>query len=424
MGNLILAELTAPSGLWVIILNWIQSGVANYAWTIILFTLLVKVCLSPLDFFIKWSTKKSTLVQQKCAPQIAKLQKKYANNNQALQLQTQALYKKEGYNIGASCVIMLINLVVTLLVFLSIFTSLKEVSAYQSIKQYQALDNAYTTTYSQIYDEEFTKRVNELFAEDNLGTYDPTFDYNENPDDNALAIENISEAQTYATQQAGSSNAVKEAVIGTWNQEKESWAWITNIWVTDGKANALPTYSGLKNLATSAKGLFGSNVNNEYVDVVNSIDEGHYNTVTSIVQENLSGWNGYYILAILAGVVTFLSTYLTELSSKLKRKKQPQQEVVKKNQFIKTPESEKTSNSAPQVNGTMKWMKIIMPIMMVIFVLSSSAAFGIYVVTQSLISIGLGAIINLIVNKITYKKQLEVLEYLDKIEGKKKFKYN
>ena len=170
--------------------------------------------------------------------------------------------------------------------------------------------------------------------------------------------------------------------------------------------------------------MFGSNVNNEYVDVVNSIDEGHYNTVTSIVQENLSGWNGYYILAILAGVVTFLSTYLTELSSKLKRKKQPKQEVVKKNQFIKTPESEKTSNSAPQMNGTMKWMKIIMPIMMVIFVLSSSAAFGIYVVTQSLISIGLGAIINLIVNKITYKKQLEVLEYLDKIEGKKKFKYN
>lgn len=420
MGNLMLAELTAPSGLWVIILNWIQSGVANFAWTIILFTLLVKVCLSPLDFFIKWSTKKSTLVQQKCAPQVAKLQKKYANNNQALQMQTQALYKKEGYNIGASCVVMLVNLVVTLLVFLSIFTSLKEVSAYQAIKQYQALDNAYTTTYSQIYGVEFTKRVNELFAEDNLGSYDPTFDYA--GDGNELATENITQAQTYANEIASNSNAVKDAVKNTWEQEKESWAWITNIWVTDGKANPLPTYAGLKNLATSAKGLFGSKVNNEYVAVVESINETHYNTVTQIIHDQSNGWNGYYILAILAGVVTFLSSYITELGNKLKRKKQNKEQeiVVKKNQFIKTPETEKPANPTQQMGGTMKFMKILMPIMMIIFVLSSSAAFGIYVVTQSLISIGLGALINLIVNKITYKKQLEVLQYLDKIEGKKK----
>ncbi len=424
MGNLMLAELTAPSGLWVIILNWIQSGVSNFAWTIILFTLLIKVCLSPLDFFIKWSTKKSTLIQQKCAPQVAKLQKKYANNNQALQVQTQALYKKEGYNIGASCVVMLVNLVVTLLVFLSIFTSLKEVSAYQAIKQYQALDNAYTTTYTQIYGDEFTKKVNELFAEDGLGTYDPTFNYEENPEENAIAIENINLAKTYATETATASNVVKEAVKNTWKQEKESWAWITNIWVTDGKANPLPTYNGLKNLATSAKGLFGSKVNNEYVEVVNSINENHYNTVTQIIHNQSNGWNGYYILAILAGVVTFLSTYIAELGNKLKRKKenkQDEQEIkVKKNQFIKTPETEKSSNPTQQMGGTMKFMKILMPIMMIIFVLSSSAAFGIYVVTQSLISIGLGALINLIVNKITYKKQLEVLQYLDKIEGKKK----
>lgn len=417
MGNLILADaLTAPSGLWAIILNWIQSGVANWAWTIILFTLLIKVCLSPLDFFIKWSTKKSTLVQQKCAPQIAKLQKKYANNNQALQVQTQALYKKEGYNMGASCVVMLVNLVVTLLVFLSIFTSLKEVSAYQAIKQYQALDAAYTTTYTQVYNSEFNLKVNELFAENGLGEYDAETNY----DDNELALTQIQEAQSYASTQASASESVKEAVREAWENEKETWLWIDNIWVKDGKANPLPTYSGLKSLATSAKGLFGSDVNNEYVNVVAGINEDHYNAVTGIVHENLSGWNGYYILAILAGVVTFLSTYITELGNKLKRDKNEKPEVKKTNQFIKTQDAEKSQTTAQQMGGTMKFMKILMPVMMIIFVLSSSSAFGLYVVTQSLISIILGTIINLIVNKITYKKQLEVIEYLDKIEGKKK----
>ena len=71
-----LTALTAPGGLWVKIINWIQSSVGSFAWTIILFTLLIKGVLSILDFFIKWSTKKSTHVQQKCAPQLEKLQKK------------------------------------------------------------------------------------------------------------------------------------------------------------------------------------------------------------------------------------------------------------------------------------------------------------------------------------------------------------
>lgn len=436
MGNLILAEtLTAPSGLWAIILNWIQSSVANFAWTIILFTLLIKVCLSPLDFFIKWSTKKSTLVQQKCAPQIAKLQKKYANNQQALQIQTNAIYKKEGLNMGASCIVMLVNLVVTLVVFLTIFNSLKDVSAYQAIKQYQALENAYQTAYTQVSDEKFTTLYNEYKAQNYTTYYEQernrlfeaaglTFDaeatYDAESDEGKL----IAQAEKFAEDKVkAEANAVieadpriKDAVKATWNKEKESWLWITNIWVTDGKADPLPTYSGIKGLANSAS----KKLRTEYVKTVESIGEGQYNKVTAIVHDGSSGWNGYYILAILAAGVTFLSTYIAELGNKLKRGKDKKEEVKKANQFIKTPETEKPATTAPQMNGSMKFMKILMPIVMVIFVVTSSAAFGLYVVTQSLVSIGIGALINLIVNKITYKKQLEVLEYLDKIEGKKK----
>ena len=74
---------------------------------------------------------------------MAKLQKKYANNQQMLQTQQQALYKKEGTNMVASCFVMLFNLILTLVVFFTIFSSLRQVSAYNAINQYDQLKTTY-----------------------------------------------------------------------------------------------------------------------------------------------------------------------------------------------------------------------------------------------------------------------------------------
>ncbi|MBQ7452846.1 MAG: YidC/Oxa1 family membrane protein insertase [Clostridia bacterium] len=97
MSDLILSSpLTAPHGLWVTIMNWIGQTIGNFGWTIVLFTILIKVAFSFMDFFIKWNSRLSTLAQQRCAPQLEKLKKKYSNNQQLLQTQTMAIYKKEG----------------------------------------------------------------------------------------------------------------------------------------------------------------------------------------------------------------------------------------------------------------------------------------------------------------------------------------
>ena len=72
----LLGAVEAPSDLWVTLINWVRGSVGNLGWTLILVTVLVKLVTTPLDFFVKLSTKKQTLVQQKCAPQVAKLQKK------------------------------------------------------------------------------------------------------------------------------------------------------------------------------------------------------------------------------------------------------------------------------------------------------------------------------------------------------------
>ncbi|MBO4570022.1 MAG: hypothetical protein J5689_02280, partial [Clostridia bacterium] len=233
----------------------------------------------------------------------------------------------------------------------------------------------------------------------NIG-YDSSADYSGN------------EAMKAEIATAKQDESVKTAVMEKWNEVKDSWLWIKNIWVLDGHTDPLPTYSDLTKLANNAGGLFNSGVKDSYVEYVKEIKESDYNEVRSTISSSLNGWNGYYILVVLAGGVTFLSSWVNERSNSLKRKKEPKQ---KTNQFIKS-NAPTQNNQAAQTSTAMKVMKFALPAVMIIFVLTSSSAFGIYIVAQSLIGIGMSYLINLIVDKLTHKKQLEVIEYLDKIE--------
>ena len=133
------AAVEAPGDLWVTLINWVRGAVGNLGWTLILVTVLVKLVTTPLDFFVKLNTKKQTLVQQKCAPQVAKLQKKFGHDRQTLQVQTNSLYKREGLNMGAGCIVMLVNLILTMTIFFTFFSSLRKFSAYEAINQYEQI---------------------------------------------------------------------------------------------------------------------------------------------------------------------------------------------------------------------------------------------------------------------------------------------
>ena len=370
--NLLGASINAPSGLWVTIVN--------YGWTILLFTLLLKFALSPLDFLIKYSTKKTTLVQQKLAPQTARLQKKYANNQQEYQAQLNALYKKEGYNMISSCLIMLVNLILTMVVFFTMFGSLRDVSAYKTVNQYESL----RITYEQSMTESLKTTINDV----DFGAKDFSL---------SKFLQNEENKTKYSTQISTAKETTKEKLLETWNSEKDSWLWIDNIWVADGAQSPIPTYSGLEKIVNDA-GI------GEYKDYVKNLDIFIYNEIESVVGSNSRSWNGFYILAILSALVTFVSQWISQASTKLKKKEL--------NQVAQNPQ---------QNSGMMKFMKILLPAMMVIFVISSSASFGIYVVASSLISILITYLTSLIVNAITKKKEAEVTAFLEK-EALKQYK--
>ncbi len=391
-----ISALQAPHDLWTILMDWIQGGVGNLGWAILILTVLVKLITLPLEFLQKLSQKNQTLVQQKCAPQIAKLQKKFGNDRQRLQVQTQALYKTEGLKMGSGCLVMLVNMILTMFIFFSFYGTLRDVSAYNAIHQYeQVVAEANTASYDTLINFSETDEIVDRESADKwLDEYNTAKAFisdesNDTTSEEYIANKAIVDARDVLAYDAA--EAFSKQARATWTNVKENWLWVQNIWVEDATTNPFPTYSSLKDIAENAGKTY-----TEYV--ANNISESEYNTIAAVLNAQKVKYNGYYILAVLAGVITFLSQYITGLHSKLKSKKA--------NQVAK--------NANGQAETTLKVMKIIMPIIMVMFVLTSSASFGIYILASNISAIAFGEITSLIVDKMTKKKQDEVEEYLEK----------
>ena len=94
------------SGLFQSVLQWIYGWVGNYGWSVVVFTVLVRLILLPLDI----KSKKSMRAMTKVQPKVAALQKKYANDRDKLNLKLQELYRKEHVSPMAGCLPMLITL--------------------------------------------------------------------------------------------------------------------------------------------------------------------------------------------------------------------------------------------------------------------------------------------------------------------------
>ena len=84
----ILGVIAKPLG-WL--LGFLYNFLSDYGITIILFTLIVKLCLYPL--YIKQT--KSTAKMAEVQPKMQALQRKYANDRETLNIKMAELYKEE-----------------------------------------------------------------------------------------------------------------------------------------------------------------------------------------------------------------------------------------------------------------------------------------------------------------------------------------
>ena len=95
--------ITRPMG-WII--QQIYNLVANYGLSIIIFTILIKLVLLPLNIKSQKAMKK----QQKIQPIVAELQEKYKNDQEKLQREMMKLYKENNISMAGGCLPMFIQM--------------------------------------------------------------------------------------------------------------------------------------------------------------------------------------------------------------------------------------------------------------------------------------------------------------------------
>ena len=352
-----------PSGFWPSLIKIFEVG--SYAWTIILFTVVLKLVLSPMDFLQRLFTNRQARAQAKLQPQLEKIKKQYGQNQTLLYQKQNELMAKSGVNMKASCITMLVYMVLTLTIFITLFNSMRGIAGFKIQNQFNDLRETYSVTYDGGYLKDYLnmndEQVAELYAKTGDERKEYLLTYEQAKVTTDLTLEQIHAKGEEIKAQA------QENVAERYSEIKDSWLWIKNIWIAD-KATApeIQNYSAYVS-STGDKTVF----------------EEDYNNVMGKLQSVDKSVNGYYILSILVVAVTFLSQWLNKKLSSPKDK----------------------SGNAVKQPGAGKFLMILLPFTMLLFTLNSSAIFSIYIITNSIVSTALTPVITIICNKIEDKRE-------------------
>lgn len=371
------------------IISWIFelfSGYGSVAIGVLVFTLCLKTLVLPLDIYSRVKSKKQSLLMKSMRPQMEKLQQQYANDKNMYSQKVMELQKANGYNPLGAC----LPMVVSLIIFMVIFSSFSTYSNYATLRNYNEMVSAYNSSV-EIYvqtDDNDTDNSHFLIGSDNnyavdfdkfTAHYKPVYDEahasdvdeNGNPAPKTFNVEEFNALDENSRWEIVI-NYVKlnarEAASKWYNENKANTelGWIGNLWYPDSMLNKkVPNYSDFSQSVTRA---MGAGVSATY--------EEDYNEVTFNLDSEKNTYNGYFVLIVLAIGLMFLQ------------------------QFVMM-RSQKDANELSSLDGsaakTNKYMMIIMPIMFGVFSFFYSAAFSIYMITNTLY----GLISTLIINKIT-----------------------
>ncbi|NCA67390.1 MAG: membrane protein insertase YidC [Clostridia bacterium] len=334
--------LTNPIGK---IIYWMYEGIGNFGWTVVVFTIALKLVLSPLDFWQKAVTRKNNKALKRMKPELEKLKKTFGANQQVMQQKQMELYKKEGYSMLGSCLPTLI----TLLMFFVIFGGFNAAVKYE----------------------------------------------------NQMLVYNLAEVYQVEVIDAGITDVdtMDEIMLDAYNKSKvnQKWLWVENVFMADSWADVVPsvdTYvgSGLGKLNARLPENANFPVPSKYEgSVYNALLGPAIQVYNKTKFFDLKHWNGYLILPLL-------SVVLSLLSNKLMKGSQPEQPP----QYDAQGKEVNTANS-------MKYMTMLMPVMIGVFAVFYSAAFSIYMFTNSLITVLFNLGYNVITGKVDKKEEEMVL---------------
>lgn len=380
MGNMIsfLAALNVPD------LNWIGNLVAalynvvgNYGWTVVLFTVILKVITLPLDFWQRSSAKKNAIKMQQMKPMMDKIDKAYGENVKGAQQEKQKLMKKFGYSMFSSC----LPTLVTLVVFIVMFSGLTSYSSHANVKEYNELVESYH------YNLVIEAQQEGLVVGDTLaeivadGTYEKG-DWTEQAEAEFQAtlkpqiVMLLAGDEQAQTKYNNIIEGTKEPVAEFAKQNRESFLWIKNIWRADTWQSVMPNYNEFTNGGLGTTGIKGA-------------DQTEYEIIYDAVTTYAGGyageaWNGLLILPVLAVLLSFVSMKISQ-----------------KTQMVA---------NDPQSQATSKMMTLMMPLIMSIFILMYTAALGVYIVSNSILAILTTLLLTPVVNKMYKNKDVQIIK--------------
>ena len=355
----------------IIINNALGGGVASFGWTVVLFTVVLRLILSPLDIWQKVIARKNNKAMERMKPQLEVLQARYAADKQRLQQEQMALYKKEKYSTMGMC----LPTIVTFVVFFVVFAGFRQMVGYQFAKDYKECYKTYNASISeQIREAKDSEEWKDAIIDNGDGKYD---------------IDDVAKteagAEFYAKAKKNAQHAVYEVYYSEDQVTIRSFLWIKNIFVSDNWAQAVPdfaTVTGQKGMATSK--LTGITID-EYNDVMADVlGTGGYGKDGK--------WNGLLILPVLSIALSLLSTKL--LSGSQAQPPAPAQDAQGEG-----------AEKAKAQQQSMKMMQYVMPIMMGVFALFYSGAFALYMFTSSLCAILFQLTFNLIAKLVDKSRE-------------------
>ena len=361
-----------PNGFWPSLIK-LFSFVGNYAWIIVIFTICLKLILFPLDFAQRFFSNKTARAQAKIQPQLEKLKKQYGQNTTLLYQKQNELYQKNGVSSRGSCVFMLLYLVLTIVIFITLFNSMQFIARYNLQDQYKNLQTDFYTSYNSQFTVGYLSAPTGEDSPDKIYTEEEMQVFIDAKVAQIMADESKTEEEAKAIVTGVKDRAISDAQTAakeSYSQINNHWLWVKNMYIADNATySAIPDY-------------------NQYVGLSGDKEtsEVSYNLVMGKIlsADNLdNGANGYFILSILVVGISFLSQFIMRRTSQYK---------------------DKNGNSVPMPTAS-KVMLIIMPLTMLMFTLNSSAVFSVYVLTNTVMSTLLAPLSTKISNKIEGKKE-------------------
>lgn len=252
------------------IIEGINSLVGNYGVSVVLFTILTRLALLPLDLKAKASTRKMTELN----PEIQKINEKYKNDPDKRNKKTMELYQKHQVNPMGGCLPMLLQLPL----MFAMFAALRAISSVQLQDFYVDLMNFNNNAIAPVL-QEFVQKIQDSAAiKQNVGDVFTSLFSNPN---NERLINQLTEV-------VGSANMT--TILDTIKNIDTSQAleflktsesslrflWIKNVWIAD---------SPLRDIIGRT---------------IPFMEGGWY-----------GAWNGLFILSGLAGITSYLQMKLT-----------------------------------------------------------------------------------------------------------------